>query len=161
MTAESIDWEAVYREYETKVRSYIRVKVGNPADVDDLCSEVFLNVVRAKDQFSGEQKSISSWIYVTTKNVVALYYRKQKTFTEIPETAAADTDIERQVLDAELLDSLADALEKLETRLRDIILLHYYGEKTLKEIAVAMRMSYPNVKILHRKALRQLKEQMG
>ena len=34
MTAESIDWEAVYREYETKVRSYIRVKVGNPADVD-------------------------------------------------------------------------------------------------------------------------------
>lgn len=52
---------------------------------------------------------------------------------------------------------LADALEQLDVRLRDIILLHYYGEKSLKEIAAAMNMSYPNMKILHKKALNQLK----
>ena len=55
---------------------------------------------------------------------------------------------------------LADALEELDSRLRDIILLHYYGEKTLKDIASAMNMSYPNVKILHKKALYELKNKI-
>ncbi|MBR1892829.1 MAG: hypothetical protein IJ815_04795 [Lachnospiraceae bacterium] len=53
---------------------------------------------------------------------------------------------------------LADALEKLDMRLCDIVLLHYYGGKTLKEIASAMNMSYPNMKILHKKALGQLRK---
>ena len=43
-------------------------------------------------------------------------------------------------------------------RLCDIVLLHYYGGKTLKEIAAAMNMSYPNMKILHKKALGQLRK---
>ncbi len=34
------------------------------------------------------------------------------------------------------------------------------GGKTLKEIAAAMNMSYPNVKILHKKALNELKKKM-
>ena len=71
---------------------------------------------------------------------------------------ADDTDIEGQTIDAETLDMLADALEQLDVRLRDIILLHYYGEKPLKEIAAAMGMSYPNMKILHKKALNQMKK---
>ena len=62
---------------------------------------------------------------------------------------------------AETLDLLAYSLEKLEERLRDIIILHYYGGKKLKEIAEAMHMSYPNMKLLHRKALGQLKKDLS
>ena len=158
MTEAAIDWEIVYKEYEIKVRSYIRSRVGNPEDVDDLCSEVFLNVIRAKDSFSGEPKAVSSWIYMITKRTVAMFYRKHRFTGEIPEDMADGTDIEEQVIESETLDTLADALEKLDTRLRDIIILHYYGEKSLKEIAAAMGMSYPNMKILHKKALNQMKK---
>ena len=157
MTQTGIDWEAVYREYEFKVRSYIRSRVGNPEDVDDLCSEVFLNVMRGRDSFSGEPKAVSSWIYIITKRTVAMFYRNHRQGYEIPEDMADDTDIEAQTIDAETLDILADALEQLDTRLRDIIILHYYGGKSLKEIAATMGMSYPNMKILHKKALNRLK----
>ena len=160
MTAGGIDWETVYKEYEQKVRSYIRGKVGNPSDVDDLCGEVFFNIIRAKDQFSGEPKAVSSWIYMITKRAVAMFYRKHRVMSEIPETMADDTDIEAEYINEETLDQLADSLEKLEERLRDIIILHYYGGKKLKEIAEAMHMSYPNIKILHRKALGQLKKDL-
>ena len=85
--------------------------------------------MRGRDSFSGEQKAISSWIYMITKRTVALFYRNRRTFSEIPEYIADDTDIEKQMIDAETLDMLADALEELDSRLRDIILLHYYGEK--------------------------------
>ncbi len=158
MTETVTDWEAVYRDYEFKVRSYIRSRVGNPEDVNDLCSEVFLNAMRAKDSFSGEPKAVSSWIYMITKRTVAMFYRKHRFTGEIPEDMAEGTDIEEQAINAETLDLLADALEQLDMRLRDIIILHYYGEKSLKEIATAMGMSYPNMKILHKKALNQLKK---
>ncbi len=160
MTETITDWEAVYREYEFKVRSYIRSRVGNPEDVNDLCSEVFLNVMRGRDSFSGEPKAVSSWIYMITKRTVALFYRNNRQNYEIPEDMTDDTDIEEQTINAETLDMLADALEKLDMRLRDIILLHYYGGKSLKEIATAMNMSYPNMKILHKKALDQLEKIM-
>lgn len=158
MTEAAIDWEIVYKEYEIKVRSYIRSRVGSPEDVEDLCSEVFLNVIRAKDSFSGEPKAVSSWIYMITKRTMALFYRNSRQRFEIPEDLPDDTDIEQKTIDAETLDTLADALEQLDIRLRDIIILHYYGEKSLKEIATAMGMSYPNMKILHKKALNQLKK---
>lgn len=158
MTEAGIDWEAVYREYEFKVRSYIRSRVGNPEDVNDLCSEVFFKVMRGKESFGGEPKALSSWIYMITKHEVAGYYRGRRDKLELSEELQDGTDIEGQTIDAETLDRLADALEKLDMRLRDIILLHYYGGKTLKEIAAGMNMSYPNMKILHKKALGQLRK---
>lgn len=160
MTESVIDWEAVYREYEHKVRMYIRSRVGSPEDVDDLCSEVFLNVIRNKDTFSGEPKAISSWIYVITKRTVAMFYRSHRINSEIPEDMADGTDVENEVISRETLEDLADALEKLDTKLRDIIVLHYYGGKSLKDMAVSMGMSYPNMKVLHKKALGQLRKFM-
>ena len=160
MTGNAIDWEAVYKDYEFKVRSYIRSRVGNPEDVKDLCSEVFLNVMKGRDSFSGEQKAISSWIFMITKRTVAMFYRKNRTGSEIPEDMADDTDIEAQTIEAETLEEIADALELLDERLRDLILLHYYGKKPLKEIAAAMKMSYPNMKILHKKALDQMRRML-
>ena len=161
MRGEAIDWEAVYKDYEKKVRAYIRSRVGNPEDIDDLCSEVFFSVMKARETFSGEPRAISSWIYMITKRTVAMFYRKFRIVDEIPEEMSDGRDIESEVLSREALDNLADALEKLDRRLRDIIILHYYGEKTLKEIAASMNMSYPNMKILHKKALDQLRELMG
>ncbi len=160
MTGDAINWEEVYKEYEVKVRTYVRSRVGNPYDVDDLCSEVFLNVMKGRASFSGEPKAVSSWIYMITKRTVAMFYRSHRQSFEIPEDMTDDTDIEGQMIDAESLDLLADALEKLEIRLRDIIILHYYNEKSLKDIAALMNMSYPNVKILHKKALNNLKALM-
>ena len=158
MTAAVIDWETVYKDYEPKVRAYIQSRVGNSEDIKDLCSEVFLEIMRQKERFSGEPKALSSWIFVITKRTVAKFYRSYRPTDEIPEDMADDTDIEQQTVDTETLDLLADALEQLEERLRDIILLHYYGDKTLSEIATAMGMSYPNIKVLHKKALSQLRK---
>ena len=161
MTAAVIDWETVYKEYEPKVRAYIMSRVGNSEDIKDLCSEVFLEIMRQKERFSGELKALSSWIFVITKRTTAKFYRYHRLTDEIPEEFADDTDIEQQTIDAETLDRLADALEMLDERLRDIISLHYYGEKTLTEIASAMGMSYANIKVLHKKALNQLKKLIG
>ena len=135
MTAGGIDWETVYKEYEPKVRAYIYNRVNDPEDVNDLCSEVFLKLMQKKEELLEMPGAVSTRIFLITKSRVIDFYRTHKIKSEIPENMADGMDIEQQTIDKETLESLADALEQLETRLRDIIVLHYYGEKKLTEIA--------------------------
>ncbi|MBR5091712.1 MAG: sigma-70 family RNA polymerase sigma factor [Ruminiclostridium sp.] len=160
MTAAAIDWETVYKEYEPKVRAYIQSRVNDPEDRKDLCADVFLKLMQKRDELCRMPGVISSRIYLITKSRVIDYYRTRRISCEIPEDTADDTDIEAEVMSAETLGHLADALGQLDERLRDIITLHYYGGKTLVEIAKTMGMSYPNIKVLHKKALGQLKKLM-
>ena len=138
------EFEAVCKEYEPKVSAYIRNRVSNPDDVKALCDDVFQKLLQNKETFSKEPDSVSGWIYMTTKQTVEEY------FAEISE--------ETQTLDAKSLDRLADALEQLDVRSRDIIILHYYADKTLEEIAAAMDMPYAEIELLNKEALERLQK---
>ncbi len=59
-------------------------------------------------------------------------------FAEIPETMVADASVEDGVCNAEMLEILAKALETLDERERDIIILRFYSGKTLREITAQM-----------------------
>lgn len=142
------EFEAVCKEYEPKVSAYIRNHVSNPDDVKALSDDVFQKLLQNKETFSKEPVLVSLRIYMTTKQTVEKYYRDCRAFGEIP-----DTFTEEQTLNAESLDKLADALEQLDLRLRDIIILHYYADKTLDKIAAAMDMSYAEIELLNKEAL--------
>lgn len=60
-----------------------------------------------------------------------------------------------------MLELLGKALEQLDSLLRDLIILHYYEDMPLKIIVEKMNMSYPNAKVLHKKALRSLQKLLG
>ena len=145
--------ELIYREYEPKVTAYIRNHVSNPDDVKALSDDVFQKLLQNKETFSKEPDSVSLRIYMTTKQTVEKYYRDRRAFGEI-----SDAFTEEQTLNAESLDKLADALEQLDLRLRDIIILHYYADKTLEEIAAAMDMPYAEIELLNKEALERLQK---
>lgn len=148
------EFEPVYKEYEPKVSAYIRNRVSDPDEVKALCDNVFHKFLQNKEAFNREPDSVSSWIYMTTKQTVEEHYRNCCDPGEIP----ADTHTKEQTIDAKSLDRLADALEQLDVRLRDIIILHYYADKTLDEIAAAMDISYADTELLNREALDRLQK---
>jgi RNA polymerase sigma-70 factor (ECF subfamily) len=81
---------------------------------------------------------------------------------EIPETVADDgPDMLDNLIMEQELDRLADALEKLTDEERDLIILHYYNEHTLLQVAEMMRRPYGQIKRLHMKALQKLKFQLA
>ena len=147
--------EAIYHEYADKVSAYVRGKVGNLHEAEDLVSTVFLKIVQKLDSYDPAKASLSTWIYTITRNTVTDYFRQQRIHMEYMEymdyeTAALEENGE------ELLDSLADALLTLKERERDLIVLHYYKGHTLKRVAEMMGMSYINAKVLHKKAVNKL-----
>lgn len=154
--------EAIYPEYADKVSAYVRGKIANPHEAEDVTSSVFLKVYQKLDTFDPTKASLSTWIYTITRNTVTDYFRQQRLQLEYTE----HTDAELNELSApqgngeEQLELLADALLALKERERDLILLHYYKSYTLKRVAEMWGMSYINAKVIHKKALNNLRDKM-
>ena len=150
--------EDIYRDYHGKIYAYIQNKVVDRFLAEDLCADVFLKVYEKLDSFDPAQSSLSTWIYTIARNTLTDYYRTRKVIGEIPETFAEAGSIEDDICSSEMLDILADALEKLDERSRDIIIFRYYSGMTLKAIAQKLNISYAYVKVLHNRALAEMKK---
>ena len=159
MTAVTDTREQAYLDYRDKVAAYIRGKVNDHHEAEDLVSQDFVKVYQNWDSFDENKASLSTWIYTITHNTVVDYYRSRRVLAEyadhmdLEDFAAPEAD--------DRLDLLADALMTLKERERDLIILHYYKGYKLTEVAERMEMSYINAKVIHKKALNKLREKLG
>jgi len=155
--ANAPDKEQIYLDYKDKITRFVGSKVGDYSQVEDIVSNIFVKVYSHLDSFDPEKASISTWIYTIANNTVLDYYRGRRVFEEVPEELSDDTEVDAELLQEESLRMLADALERLSERERDLIVLHYYKGMLLKDVAAKMGMSYANAKIIHKKALTSLR----
>jgi RNA polymerase sigma-70 factor (ECF subfamily) len=161
MAAAEMTYDEVYEKYSDKVKGYIYPKVTNRADAEDLHSAVFIKVYQKFDTFDQSKASVSTWVYTIARNTVIDYFRARRIHEEVQEDSAISEDnVADELLNQEALEELADALEQLPERERDLVILHYYNGLTLKEVAVKLHMSYSNCKLVHNKALMNLRSLM-
>lgn len=146
----------IYEDYAIKVRNYILSKVNDFNLAEDLTSDVFVKVYSKLDSFNDKKASLSTWIFTITRHTLIDYYRTRKVNEELPEDLTYEED-EEDICTPENLDTLKEGLKKLSDKERDLIVLHYYSKKTLKDIANKMNISYAYAKVLHAKALLKLK----
>ncbi len=159
--------EEIYREYGDKIRGYIRSRVNNPEDAEDLHSEVFLKIQSRAEEYEQEKGAVSTWIYTITHNTVIDYYRTHKIMASLdqeepgeltPPELIAEGEIDTALLNRETLEELAEALKGLSPDEKDIVVYHYYHELTLQDISEKTGLSYGQVKLRHASALKKLKK---
>ena len=153
--------EKIYLEYREKVFRYVRGKVRNLADAEDVTSEIFLKVQTSLGSYDEEKATLSTWIYTITHNAVCNYYREQsKRALSLDENALhSDTDdgVMTEIENEILKENLAKALETLTEREQDIIVLYYYHEIPLRDIAIKMGITYTNAKFIKHNAIAKLR----
>ena len=155
MTAEQ--QEKIYTAFNGKVMGYICVRVNRRADAEDLCADVFEKVFSRIGQYDSSKSSLSTWIFSITRNTVIDYFRRTRPTDELDENMADDTEVDEGLLQTESLDELAAALRSLPQELTDLIVLRYYDNKPLTEVAEIMGLSYGAAKLRHQKALGMLR----
>ena len=153
-----ISAEQLYADFYPKVSAYVRGKVSNPHDAEELVSTVFLKAVQKLDSYDPAKAALSTWVYTITRNTVTDHYRTRRPMASLEDYMVGEEPSPELSDDA--LDALADALLTLKEKERDLIILHYYSEHTLKTVAEMMGMSYVNAKVIHKKALSRLQEEM-
>lgn len=147
--------EQIYLQYHDKVRAYVRGKIQDPHDIEDLVSTVFMKIVQKLDSYDPAKASVSTWVYTIARNTVTDHFRTRRDVVGLEDYMAEKTDASAMTEDA--LESLADALLTLKEKECDLIVLHYYTGHILKTVAEMMGMSYINAKVIHKKTLESLR----
>lgn len=153
--------ERIYTEYYGKVMGYIRARVRQQAEAEDLCSDVFEKIQRKLEDFDSTKASLNTWIFTITRNTVIDSFRRKKQSEELDENIADESEVDENILQSESLSELAAALRSLPPQMTDIIVMRYYDGKTLTEIAEIMGLSYGAVKLRHQNALIMLRKKMS
>ena len=153
--------EKIYLEYKEKVFRYVKGRVRNLADAEDVTSEIFLKVQTSLGSYDEEKATLSTWIYTITHNAVCNYFRDESkralTLDENALYSDRDDDVMAEIENEILKETLAVALETLTEREQDIIVLYYYHEIPLRDIAIKMGITYTNAKFIKHNAIAKLK----
>lgn len=70
--------EHIWNEFENSLRSFVRTKIQNQEDVEDILQDVLIKVIKNLSSLKAET-SVKSWLYQITRNTIIDFYRKNGT----------------------------------------------------------------------------------
>lgn len=156
-------FEEVYTHYYPSVLSYVRGKIVNQQDAEDLCSEAFFYCFDQYEHFDPEKSAISTWLYLIVNSRIKNYYRDHKYHADIDELAnvIADDgdDMEHCIYLEQLRDVLAKAIATLPEKQQKIVILRYFKQQSSAQIAEQLGLTSGNVRVLLTRALDKLELQ--
>ncbi len=158
----------IVRRYEAPLLRYIvRVMREDFGAAQKLLMEVFIKTYIFLNEYD-DSISFSSWIYRIAHDEIAEYLPHQK-----GESGALEKDYDSSVFSAIVdtfglkdetdqaysttVDEVRAAVDHLESRFRDVVLLKFFEEKTHEEIADILRLPLKLVETLLHEAAEKLK----
>ena len=151
----------IYAKYRDKVFGFVRSKIYNQTEVEDIVQTVFLKVYSNLDKYDETKASLSTWIYTITRNTIYDYLKEKRDHPVLElfeNTVDSEEEPDDSILNNETLEELACALEKLPQNQRDIIILIYYKNLDRRKLAQMFAMTYGQLRYLHDKAIKRLGE---
>ena len=107
-----ISSEQVYRDYKNKVFGYIFNRIHDHAVAEELTSDVFVKVVANIEHFDPEKASVSTWVFVITRNTLIEHFRKRRDAEDIDELEIPMTD---EPIDRIVMTEQQELLQKVQT----------------------------------------------
>lgn len=156
-------WLAVYRELAPKVLGYLRAR--SCPEPEDVLGEVFLQVVRDLERFTGDESDFRSWVFTIAHHRLLddARYRSRRPVTladggELPHSPDLLGNAEDEALDLVASGEIKRALRTLGEDRQTVLLLRLFGGLRVPQIAALMGKSVGAVKALQRRGLADLKE---
>lgn len=146
--------------------------LDDPADADDIAQEVLLAALNGLRSFRGDS-SVRTWLYTVTVNACRGRMRKQRTRQRLQETLQgifrmnqqAIPPVEEQAIHKDAKERLWRAVEALPEGQRMAVILRYYQELPVAEVAAMLQISerstYERLQAAHAKLKVALGERGG
>jgi RNA polymerase sigma factor (sigma-70 family) len=174
MTEQDPHISEVIAEERSRLRNFIRKRVPNEADVEDLLQEVFYELVEA-NRLLMPIEHVTGWLFRVARNRITDLFRKKRpeTFSE-----AAVEDEDGELLPFEdllpspdagpealyvrnlLLDELEVALGELPDEQREVFVAHELEERSFKELSAESGVKVNTLLSRKRYAVLHLRERL-
>jgi RNA polymerase sigma factor (sigma-70 family) len=174
MTEQDRQISEVVAEQRGRLRNFIRRRVPDPSEVDDILQEVFYELVEA-NRLLMPIDHVAGWLFRVARNRITDLFRKKKpvTFTDVvvaDEDGASlriedllpsrDAGPEALYFRNVLLDELEFALDELPREQREVFLAHELEGRSFKEMAAETGVSVNTLLSRKRYAVLHLRERL-
>jgi RNA polymerase sigma factor (sigma-70 family) len=165
--------EAVKQE-QSRLRSFIRRRVPDPRDAEDILQEVFYELVEA-NRLLVPIEHVTGWLFRVARNRITDLFRKKKP-ESLSDAAAASNEAEPLLLEdllpspdagpdalyarSVLLDELEDALDELPEEQREVFVGHEIEGRSFKEMSAESGVSVNTLLSRKRYAVLHLRERL-
>lgn len=162
----------VMRRDERKLRQFIRKRVLDSGDAEDVLQDVFYELIQTYRVMKPIEQ-VSAWLFRVARNRITDLFRRQqpsslsdpvhdddglRTLEELLPSADAGPDAlyARNIL----LDAMDEALDELPANQRDIFIAHELHGKSFKELAEETGLSVNTLLSRKRYAVLHLRERL-
>lgn len=155
------NFELLFRHFRPRIERFLAPRVFSPEERLDLTQAIFLRIYQGLEGYRGEG-SLEGWVLQIAFNVYRKWRDRQpggrhavpeiafEDSSGAPEPSAADPSPSSSPLDhivrEERLKALREAIGELAPKQRLCMELRVYQERSVQEIAVALRISPETVK---------------
>ena len=164
----------VVRREQSRLRNFIRRRVPDPRDAEDILQEVFYELVDANRRLMPIEH-VTGWLFRVARNRITDLFRKE-TPERFSDAVVADED--RELLQVEdllpspdagpealyarnvLLDELELAIDELPEDQREVFVAHELEGRSFKEMAAATGVSVNTLLSRKRYAVRHLRRRL-
>jgi RNA polymerase sigma-70 factor, ECF subfamily len=149
----------VFDQFSDRIFRYIRFKVKDQVQAEDILQEVFLKAWLGLPKLSAESLNFSAWIYRIASNTVNDFYRKQYRtpimvdLESVPEIESNDHQVD--IFDIQFLNQ---GMEKLPVQYKEILELRFVQEFNLEETSKILNKTNMAVRIAQHRALKSLRK---
>jgi RNA polymerase sigma factor (sigma-70 family) len=165
--------DVVDRE-QSRLSSFIRRRVPDPRDAEDILQDVFYELVEA-NRLLMPIDHVTGWLFRVARNRITDFFRKKRpeSFSETAVTGEDDELLQLEELlpspddgpDAlyarhVLLDELELAVDELPEEQRDVFVGHEFDGRSFKEMAAETGVSVNTLLSRKRYAVRHLRERL-
>ena len=174
MTEQDRQISEIVAQERSRLRNFIRRRVPDPCDAEDIVQEVFYKLVEA-NRLLMPIEHVTGWLFRVARNRITDLFRKKK-----PETfsGAAAEDEAGELLQIEdllpspdagpealyfrnvLLDELESALGELPDEQRDVFVAHELDGRSFKELSAESGVSLNTLLSRKRYAVLHLRERL-
>ena len=132
-------FEELLRRYEGKIYRLCCALLRDRAQAEDAAQESLMRVWKALDRYDG-RASLSSWIYAITRNRCLTALERRRSFDSVDDLGdEAEAGLAASVEPGDgRAQQLLALVQLLPERLRRALVLYYYEERSVSEVALML-----------------------
>ena len=163
------NFSIIIERYESKLRRYIRriTNIRNE-EIDDLLQDIFISTYQNLNSFD-QNLSFSSWIYRIAHNKTINYWKKNKKEIEnisidehlsFIESIFNEDDLIFELEKKEEKERLNKALNNLDAKYKEILILKFIEGKDYKEISDILQKPMGSIATLINRGKKYLRQEV-
>jgi len=164
----------VVKRERSRLGNFIRRRVPDPGDAEDILQDVFYTLVEA-NRLLMPIEHVTGWLFTAARNRITDFFRKKKP-ERFGDLSASDDEGEPMLFEdllpspdagpeelytrSELLDELEDALDELPKEQREAFIAHEFEGRSFKQMSAETGVSANTLLARKRYAVLHLRKRL-